>query len=130
MVELEFINQFRDYKLYPIWPQKCTCGSTLNLHMTNGTVNKICTNNYCRKQYEVPRCCTKCNAMYTFDDIVCDVCEPVVIKIADLHMTIINSDKAIKKLNRSYKAGRINEKDWKSGIRLYKDDKERCEKQL
>jgi hypothetical protein len=68
--------------------------------------------------------------MYTFDDITCDVCEPWVIKIADLHMTIINSDKAIKKLNRAHKAGKINKKDWKDGIKLYKDDKERCEKQL
>ncbi len=45
-------------------------------------------------------------------------------------MTIINSDKAIKKLNRAHKAGKINKKDWKDGIKLYKDDKERCEKQL
>ena len=45
-------------------------------------------------------------------------------------MTIINSEKALKKLNRSYKAGKINEADWKSGIKLYKEAKERCEKQL
>ena len=45
-------------------------------------------------------------------------------------MTILNSEKALKKLNRSYKAGKINEEDWKSGVALYKEAKERCEKQL
>lgn len=68
--------------------------------------------------------------MYTFDDITCTICEPGVIKIADLNMRIINADKAIKKINRAYKAGKINEKDWKEGIKLYKEDKEICEKQL
>jgi hypothetical protein len=68
--------------------------------------------------------------VYTFDQIACDNCEPEVIKIAEIHMTIINSDKAIKKINRAYKSGKINEKDWKEGIKMYKEDKERCEKQI
>ena len=130
MVELEFVNEFRDYKLKPIWPEKCTCGSLLNLHMIDGSVNKICSSVVCRKQYGVPRCCSKCNAMYDFDEITCDVCEPAVIKKAELNMRIINADKADKKINRAYKSGKINEKDWKEGIKLYKEDKESCEKQL
>ena len=68
--------------------------------------------------------------MYDFDQITCDNCEPEVIKIAEIHMRIINADKAIKKINRAYKSGKINEKDWKSGILMYREDKERCEKQI
>jgi hypothetical protein len=45
-------------------------------------------------------------------------------------MRIVNSNKAIKKLNRTFKAGKMNEEDWKSGILMYREDKERCEKQL
>jgi hypothetical protein len=68
--------------------------------------------------------------MYTFDDITCDVCEPGIIKIAELNMRIINADKAIKKINRAYKAGKMTEVDWKAGIKMYKEDKKSCEKQL
>tara|TARA_R100000900_G_scaffold141963_1_gene123389 strand:- start:3343 stop:3735 length:393 start_codon:yes stop_codon:yes gene_type:complete len=130
MVELEFINDFRDYKLNIKYKSNCECGSTLNLHMINGSVNQICNDNHCRKQYDIRRQCSKCKLEYCFEDIVCDKCEPEVIKQAELHMTIINSEKALKKLNRSYKAGKINEADWKSGVKLYKETKERCEKQL
>ena len=130
MVELEFINDFRDYKLNIKYKSNCKCGSTLTLHMINGSVNQICNDNHCRKQYDIRRQCSKCKSEYCFEDIVCDKCEPEVIKQAELHMTIINSEKALKKLNRSYKAGKINEADWKSGVKLYKETKERCEKQL
>jgi hypothetical protein len=130
MVELEFLNDFRDYKLKLKYRPNCKCGSSLNLHMTNGSVNQICTDNWCRKQYNIRRECTKCELEYSFEDIVCDRCETEVIRQAELHMTILNSEKALKKLNRSYKAGKINEEDWKSGIALYKEAKERCEKQL
>tara|TARA_R110000796_G_scaffold14059_1_gene46172 strand:+ start:158 stop:364 length:207 start_codon:yes stop_codon:yes gene_type:complete len=68
--------------------------------------------------------------MYNFEDFICDRCEPEVIRIAELNMSVINADKALKKINRAYKAGKINEADWKSGVKLYKEDKERCEKQL
>ncbi len=98
--------------------------------MINGSINKICADNWCRKQHEVPRKCTFCGGVYTFDRITCDTCEPEVIRIADLHMRVINADKAIKKINRTYKAGKMNEEDWKSGILMYREDKERCEKQL
>jgi len=130
MVELEFLNEFRDYKLKTVTNSKCSCGSNLNLHMVNGSVNQQCTNNYCRKQYEIKRVCNKCNLMYNFEDFICDRCEPEVIRIAELNMSVINADKALKKINRAYKAGKINEADWKSGVKLYKEDKERCEKQL
>ena len=130
MVELEFINDFRDYKLRIKYNSNCKCGSNLNLHMINGSVNQICTDTWCRKQYGIMRICSKCKLEYCFEDIICDRCEPEVIRQAELHMTIINSEKALKKLNRSYKAGKINEADWKSGIKLYKEVKENCEKQL
>jgi hypothetical protein len=65
-----------------------------------------------------------------FEDIVCDNCEKEVVRQAELHMTIMNSEKALKKLNRAYRAGKINEADWKSGVLLYKETKERCEKEL
>ncbi len=130
MVELEDLIPHRFYKLIPQWPDRCECGSFLNLHMINGSINKICSNTWHRKQYEVPRKCTFCGSVYTFDRITCDTCEPEVIRIADLHMRVINADKAIKKINRTYKAGKMNEEDWKSGILMYREDKERCEKQL
>jgi hypothetical protein len=130
MVELEFLNEFRDYKLKSVTSSRCSCGSTLNLHMVNGSVNQLCTNNFCRKQYQIKRICSKCQLMYNFEDFICDRCEPEVIRIAELNMSVINADKALKKINRAYKAGKINEADWKSGVQLYKEDKERCEKQL
>ena len=80
MVELEFLNEFRDYKLHIKYKNKCSCGSTLNLHMTGGSVNQQCNNNFCRKQYDIIR--------------------------------------------------KIKEEDWKAGVLLYKETKERCERQL
>jgi hypothetical protein len=130
MVELEFLNEFRDYKLNIRYKNKCTCGSMLGLHMVNGSVNQICSNNYCRKQHDIIRICSKCHSVYEFDDINCDKCEVEVIRIAELNHNIINSDKALKKINRAYKAGKINEEDWKAGVLLYKETKERCERQL
>ncbi len=103
MVELEFINDFRDYKLNIKYKSNCECGSTLNLHMINGSVNQICNDNHCRKQYDIRRQCSKCKLEYYFEDIVCDKCEPEVIRQAELHMTIINSEKALKKLKRDLK---------------------------
>ena len=131
MVELEFLNEFRDYKLKLKLSKKCkTCKSNLNLHMIDGSVNQICGNNFCRKQYKIKRECSKCNLVYDFDDITCKKCEVEVIRIAELNLNIINSDKALKKINRAYKAGKINEEDWKAGVLLYKETKERCERQL
>lgn len=130
MVELEILNDFRDYKLKVEYTSACECGSSLNLHMLDGSVNQICNNNWCRKQYEIKRKCTKCKKDYVFEDIVCDNCEKEVVRQAELHMTIMNSEKALKKLNRAYRAGKINEADWKSGVLLYKETKERCEKEL
>tara|TARA_R110002020_G_scaffold4115_4_gene18458 strand:- start:2260 stop:2652 length:393 start_codon:yes stop_codon:yes gene_type:complete len=130
MVELEFLNEFRDYKLHIKYKNNCTCGSTLNLHMTGGSVNQQCSNNFCRKEYNIIRLCSKCQSVYDFEDIICDKCETEVIRIAELNLNIINSDKALKKINRAYKAGKINEEDWKAGVLLYKETKERCERQL
>ena len=130
MVELEFVNEFRDYKLQLRYSKSCTCGSNLNLHMVNSSVNQICTDSYCAKQYEIKRYCSKCELEYSFEDITCDRCEPEIVRIAELHMNIINSEKAIKKINRAYKSGKIDEDDWKSGVLLYKETKERCERQL
>lgn len=130
MVELEDLIPYRFYELIPQWPKQCTCGNLLNLHMVNGSLNKICSSNWCQKQYEVPRKCTFCGIEYTFDQITCDTCEPEVIRIADLHMRVMNADKAIKKINRAYKSGKLNEEDWKSSILMYREDKERCERQL
>lgn len=130
MVELEILNDFRDYKLVLKYNNKCKCGGALNLHMINNSVNQICNDNWCRKQYKIKRQCTKCKSDYLFEDITCDRCEPEVIRQAELHMEIMNSEKALKKLNRAYKAGKINEADWKSGIKLYKETKEKCEEQL
>jgi|TARA_R110000744_G_scaffold65468_1_gene134325 hypothetical protein len=130
MVELEFVNEFRDYKLKLKYSKSCTCGSNLNLHMVNSSVNQMCADRYCGKQYEIKRYCSKCKSEYDFEDITCNNCEPEIVRIAELHMNIINSDKALKKINRAYKAGKINEADWKSGVLLYKETKERCERQL
>jgi hypothetical protein len=130
MVELEFVNEFRDYKLKLKYSKSCTCGSNLNLHMVNSSVNQMCADRYCAKQYEIKRYCSKCKSEYNFEDITCNNCEPEIVRIAELHMNIINSDKALKKINRAYKAGKINEADWKSGVLLYKETKERCERQL
>ena len=130
MVELEILNDFRDYKLVLRYNTNCKCGSGLNLHMKDNSVNQICNDNWCRKQYSIPRQCTKCKSEYLFEDITCDRCEPEVIRQAELHMEIMNSEKALKKINRAYKAGKINEADWKAGMSLYKETKERCEKEL
>ena len=48
----------------------------------------------------------------------------------DYKLHIKYKNKALKKINRAYKAGKINEEDWKAGVLLYKETKERCERQL
>ena len=50
----------------------------------------------------------------------------------DVRLQLLNSNliNNISDINRAYKAGKINESDWKSGVLLYKETKERCERQL
>lgn len=130
MVELEELHQYRFYHLYPVWKPKCECGGMLWLHMTNGSVNQKCKHVGCYKEYEIPRVCTECGTNHMFEDITCDNCEPKVINIATWKVSIDEGEKAIKKINRAFKNGKISESDWKAAIKLNEEEIQRCQKSL
>jgi hypothetical protein len=149
MVELEELNQYRFYKLEPKFPSRCVnvveniyarvdpdvyeaidCNGLLRLHMVDGSVNMRCPRNGCNKQYEIPRVCTSCGRETTFEDITCDTCEPVVINITTWNTSIQECNKAIKKINRAFKQNLIDEKEWKSALKIQNDERDKCEKEL
>jgi hypothetical protein len=130
MLELEDINEYRFYKLKPIWRERCECGGMLWLHMIDSSVNQICRHVGCFKQYEISRRCNVCNSTYDFLDVTCDKCEPTVINLATWKTTIEECLKAIKKVNRAFKIGKLTESEWKEAIRYNQEEKERCQKSL
>ena len=148
MVELEELNEFRFYKLEPQFPKRCTadvsniyakvrdessyrkCGGLLCLHMKDMSVNMKCKHVGCGIEYEIPRICNSCGREHLFEDITCDTCEPKVIDIATLKVSIAEANKAIKKINRAFKQNLIDEKEWKAALQINQDEVIKCEKRL
>lgn len=137
MVELEQLTEFRFYKLKPQWQQRCvtefgsnTCNGYLWMFRTDGSIKLRCNHVGCLSEYLVPKFCTNCNKEYKFDDLNCDNCEPLVIQTAQYYLRIEESSKQIKKINKHYKAGDMNEKDWKNALELNRVEEESCRKRL
>lgn len=144
-MELETLNEYRFYKLEAIFPSRCTfliddvynrphgkriCHGLLNLHMTGGSINMRCPHVGCHKQYEITRKCNVCGKVTSFEDTICDGCEPRVINIATWSVSIQEGLKAIKKINRAFKNDLIKEKEWKTVLQINQDEVTRCEKLL
>ena len=142
MVEIEDLTQFRFYKLKPQWQKKCIniiyedeigqkfCNGYLWMFRTNGSIKLRCNHVDCRSEYLIPRICSNCNAEYKFDSLTCDNCEPLVIQTAQYHLRIEESVKHVKKINKHYRAGDINEKDWKNALELNRIEEDSCIKRL
>lgn len=153
MDDLEALNENRFYRLIPNWQQRCTnlvddiydleehsdtgflrskkpCNGLLWMNIKNSSINLKCRHVECGAEYEVFRNCNFCGKKHYFDDVTCDNCEPVVINITTWRVSIDEGTKAIKKVNRAFKQGLIDEKEWKNVIGLQKDEIERCQKNL
>lgn len=132
MVELEDTNQFRFYKLKPLWRQRCVpeCNGLLHMHMKNSSINLICMHTDCFREFEVKKYCTYCGKEHLFEDLTCDNCEPIVINITSWKVSIEECEKAEKKLNRAYKNNMISEEEWKNAKKFNIDERERCQKEL
>ena len=131
MVELEVLNEYRFYRLQPIWLKQCKCGGLLWLHMKNGGgINQWCKHVGCGKEYEVVRECTYCGEKHDFEDLTCDNCEKIVIDYTTWKVTIDECGKAIKKINRQYKLDLLKEEDWISSTKLNQKEIEECQKSI
>lgn len=136
MVEIEQLNPFRFYKLIPHWKQRCEreypnkCNGYLWMYRNKGNIKLRCNHVDCLQEYEIPRYCNNCEAIYTFDSTTCDNCEPLVIQAAQYYITVEESDKAIKKINKHYKANQMSQEDWEAAIQLNKQEKISCENKL
>jgi len=148
MIELEKLNEYRFYKLESKFPSRCynivenayfkvghhdptrVCNGLLNLHMVDGSINMRCPHVDCNKEYEIPRICSACGRVTTFEDVTCDTCEPRVIDIATWYIAIAEANKAIKKVNRAFKQNLILEDEWKTVLHINQDEVIRCEKLL
>ena len=129
MVELEQLVEHRFYRLKAVWENSCPkCNSLLKLHMIHNSINLICLS--CRTQVEVPRVCTYCGKSHLYDDLTCDECEKIVINITVFVVTIDECEKAIKKINRQYKVGKLSEIQWETALALNKEERDRCQKEL
>jgi DNA repair exonuclease SbcCD ATPase subunit len=145
-IELEDLNDYRFYKLEIDSSQRCDgyvanvydtkdklprkCNGMLWLYRHNGTIYKRCRHTDCLKVHEIKKKCSHCGTEHDFEDITCDKCESDVIHLASYKVNIDESEKAIKKINRAYKVGKISEEDWKSAIKLNKQEIENCQKGL
>jgi len=131
MVELEELNDYRFYKLKPVWLKWCECGGLLWLHMKNGGgINQGCKHVGCGREYEVARECTYCGTKHDFDDVTCDNCEQTVIDYTTWKVAIDECGKAIKKINRQYKLGVLSEGDWISSTEINQREIKECQKSL
>lgn len=137
MVELEDLTPFRFYKLRPIWKQRCTksiynklCNGLLWMYRTNGLIKLRCNHVGCLSQYDVRRFCSNCDREYKFDDLTCSNCEPLVIECATYYLTEEEALKSIKKLNKHYKVGDLNQEDWENAVKLNKLERETCSRKL
>lgn len=141
MVELEQLTEFRFYKLKPQWQKRCTtvfetnygstiCNGFLWMFRTQGSIKLRCNHVGCTTEYLVPKFCSNCDREYKFDDLTCDNCEPIVRQLAQYYITIEESGKSIKKINKHYKAGDMSEKDWKNALELNKTENESCSRRL
>lgn len=153
MVELEELTENRFYKLIPLWPQRChnlvddiydleppnvesyerkkrVCNGLLWLHMKDASINLICKHVDCREQYEVFRFCDFCGKKHYFEDTTCDNCEPIVINVTTWKISIDEANKAIKKINRAFKQGVIDEKEWRNVLNIQKDEIAKCQQNL
>lgn len=143
MVELEDLTVNRFYKLIPTWPTRCInsvddiytknkreCNGLLWLHMKDASINLRCRHVGCGKQYEVFRFCNFCDKKHYFDDTTCDNCEPIVINITTWKVSVDEANKAIKKVNRAFKQGVIDEKEWRNVINIQKDEIAKCQQNL
>jgi len=147
MVELEQLNEYRFYKLEPQFPERChaeveniyskviktatptkTCGGLLSLQMKDLSVNMLCK--VCRATYDISRICNSCGREHLFEDITCDTCEPIVINITTWKVSIDECNKAIKKINRAFKQNIIPESEWRTSIKIQRDELTKCEKEL
>ena len=148
MVELEDIAQFRFYKLECVFVKRCFrqveniytktrgdkveshqyCNGLLNLHMIDSSINLICP--HCRAQYDIIRICNKCGKHHMFEDMTCDNCEPIVINITTWKVSIEEANKTIKKVNRAFKKGVIDEAEWKNVLNIQKDEIKVCQENL
>jgi len=143
-VEYEQLNQYRFYKLEPIFQERCTnfvddmynkdtqrlCGGSLWLNMKAGSVNLRCKHSDCFKEYDIIRVCSACGRQHIFEDITCDTCEPHVINITTWKVSIEECNKAIKKINRAFKQDLIKEEEWEISLKIQTDERAKCELEL
>jgi hypothetical protein len=130
-IELEDLNDYRFYKLAILPQTKCDgCGGMLWLYRDKGTILRRCMHTDCLKVHEITRQCTYCGKKHDFEDTTCDKCENKVINLTTMKVTIEECDKAIKKINRQYKNGLLEEQDWKGALKLNQEEKAKCEKNL
>jgi hypothetical protein len=129
-IELEDLNDFRFYKLKIQWRRKCTCGGLLKMFRHNSTITEHCFKTDCGKDYPITRICSYCDRKHDFEDGTCDKCENKVINLTTMSVTIEECSKAIKKINRQYKQGLLNESDWKSALHINQEEKDKCLKSL
>lgn len=106
------------------------CNGHLHLNMIEGSINMRCPRVECLKQYDITRVCSVCGFETTFDDTICDICEPKVIDIATWSVSRLEGLKAIKKINRAFKNDLVKEEDWITVRQLNMDEVIRCEKNL
>ncbi len=141
MVEIEELTQFRFYKLIPVWKQRCIktfddkkghrfCNGLLWNLRVKGTLKLRCMHVDCFSVYDIPKFCSHCNREYKFEELTCVNCEPLVIETAQLYLTIDDAGKSIKKINKHYKAGKMNQEDWEAAISLNKNERDSCERKL
>ena len=95
-----------------------------------GTILERCPHPDCNKTYDIFRECSYCGRKHEFEDITCDTCENKVINITTAKVTIEECSKAIKKINRAYKNGLLEEKDWKDALNINQEEKDLCQKSL
>lgn len=129
-IELEDLNDFRFYALKIKWKRRCTCGGHLKMFRDKGTIFEICPQPDCRKIYDITRECSYCERKHEFEDITCDTCEKKVINITTAKVTIEECSKAIKKINRAYKNGLLEERDWRDALNINQEEKDLCIKSL
>ena len=84
----------------------------------------------CFKEYNIYRYCSICGDEYLFDQLTCDNCVSTVVNIAHYYTTIEDAEKSIKKINKHYKSGDMNQSDWEAAISLNKQEKISCENKL
>lgn len=131
VVELEDLNDYRFYKLRIDTTQRCEgCGGYLWLYRDKGTIFKKCAHTDCLRVHNIIRRCTYCGTEHEFEDMTCDNCEAVVINLTTAAVTIEECNKAIKKINRKFKAGLLTESEWEISLQLNREEKVRCQEEL